>query len=93
MHFQKPVSAPETNLRFSQLACQSLDGLFFLLHLCSAVLQLCLQQLRSLLVVGHPVVGFELSLLQLLNLLTQSLKKQKKKNINDLLLNHLAPNR
>ena len=66
------------NLRLSQFAPEGLDCFVFLLDLCTAVLQLCLQQLGGMFVVGHPVVGFDLGVLQLVILDTQFLIIQTK---------------
>lgn len=63
-----------TDLSLSQLLPQGLDGDFLVLDLGSAVLQLCLQQLGGLFVGRQSAVSFELILLQLLLLCTQSLK-------------------
>lgn len=65
------------NLRLSQFVPESLDCVLFLLHLRTAVLQLRLQELGSLFVVGHPVVGFDLRITQLIVLYRQSLKDRK----------------
>lgn len=64
------------NLRLSQFAPEGLDHALLLLHLCSGVLQLGLQELGGLFVVGDRVVGFDLGVLQLLVLCTQSLKNR-----------------
>lgn len=67
-----PANA-QTHLGLPQLGLEGPDGAVLLLDLCAAVLQLRLQQLGGLFVVGHPAAGFELSLLQLTDLHAQSL--------------------
>lgn len=67
----------QTDLRLAQFVLQGLDGALPLLHLCTGVLQLCLQELGGLFVVGDPAVGFRLGLLQLPNLDMQSLENRK----------------
>lgn len=72
-------------LRLSQFVPQTLDGLLLLIHLRSAVLQLCLQQLRGPLVVGHPAVSCRPSLLQLCHFDAEGLAgNNRKKPINEL---------
>lgn len=65
---------PEPNLRLAQFALQTLDGPLLLIHLRSAVLQLCLKQLCGLPVVGHPAVSFGPILLQLCYLDAEGLR-------------------
>lgn len=64
------------NLRLAQLAPEALEGVVLLLHLSAAVLQLRLQQLRCLLLIGHPAAGLEPRLLQLLHVFVQRLKRR-----------------
>lgn len=74
----KSAGHVQTNLGLSQFAPEGLDHVILLLDLSMAVLQLSLQQLRGLFVVGHAVIGFVLGFLKLLNLYTQSLKNRQK---------------
>lgn len=78
MSIIKSAGHLHTNLGLSKFTPQGLDHVILLLDLSTAVLQLRLQQLRGLFVVGHAVMGFVLGFLKLLNLYTQDLKNRQK---------------